>query len=71
MLWGLVCLAGQSLATKASQLRLLISGNCSVVGQTSGLPVHGVSDSVALLTSERRARGPANWQTGGLPHART
>ena len=48
-----------------------ISGNCSGVGQTSGLPVHGVSDSVFLLASKRRARGPANWQTGGLPHART
>ena len=43
----------------------MIISNCSGVGQTSGLPVHGVSDSVFLLASKRRARGPANWQTGG------
>jgi len=42
---------------------------CSGVGRTSGLPVRGVSDSVPLLASQLRARGPANRQTGGLPHA--
>jgi len=48
-----------------TEVSVRISGNCSGVGQTSGLPVHGVSDSVFLLASKRRARGPANWQTGG------
>ena len=46
-------------------------GNCSDVGQTSGLPVHGASGSVNLVRSEHRARGPANRQTGGLPHPPT
>jgi len=45
--------------------------NGSGVGQTSGLPVHGVSDSVPIGSPEHRARGPANRQTGGLPHGRT
>ena len=39
------------------------------MGQTSGLPVHGVSDSVPIGSLEHRARDPANRQTGGLPHA--
>ena len=60
-----------ALQAAAEAFRVLLPpGNCSGVGQTSGLPVHGVSDSVALLTSKRRARGPAYWQTGGLPHKR-
>ncbi|MCX6914865.1 MAG: hypothetical protein NT167_17745, partial [Verrucomicrobia bacterium] len=42
--------------------------NCSGVGQTSGLPVHGFSDSVPIGSPEHRARGR---QTGGLPHVRT
>jgi hypothetical protein len=42
--------------------------NCSGVGQTSGLPVHGASDSVNPMASKLRARGPVNRQTGGLPH---
>jgi hypothetical protein len=48
-----------------------MTGNCSgrSVGQTSGLPVHGASGSVDLMASRLRARGPANRQTGGLPHA--
>jgi len=45
--------------------------NCSGVGQTSGLPVHGASGSVNLVRSEPRARGPANRQTRGLPHPPT
>ena len=45
--------------------------NCSGVGQTSGLPVHGVSDSVSIGSPEHRAGGPANRQTGGLPHVPT
>jgi hypothetical protein len=48
-----------------------INGNCSGVGQTSGLPVHGASGSVNLVRSEHRARGPANRQTRGLPHPPT
>jgi hypothetical protein len=43
----------------------------SGVGQTSGLPVHGASGSMFPVASKRRARGPANRQTGGLPHAPT
>jgi hypothetical protein len=46
-------------------------GNCSGVGQTSGLTVHGVSGSVVLGMGKLRARGPANRQTGGLTHALT
>jgi cbb3-type cytochrome oxidase maturation protein len=42
--------------------------NRSGVGQTSGLPVCGASGSVNLMGSKLRARGPANRQTGGLPH---
>jgi hypothetical protein len=45
--------------------------NCLGVGQTSDLPVHGASGSVPLVASKLRARGPANRQTGGLPHAPT
>ncbi|MGA2660124.1 MAG: GIY-YIG nuclease family protein [Verrucomicrobiota bacterium] len=45
--------------------------NCSGVGQTSGLPVHGASGSVNLVRSEHRARGPANRQTRSLPHPPT
>jgi hypothetical protein len=45
-----------------------IMGNCSGVGRTSGLPVQGASGSVLALASTFRARGPVNWQTGGLPH---
>ena len=41
------------------------AGNCSGVGQTSGLPVHGVSDSVLIGPLEHRARDPADRQTGG------
>jgi hypothetical protein len=47
------------------------SCNCSGVGQTSVLPVHGASGSVNLVRSEHRARGPANRQTRGLPHSPT
>ncbi|MGA2659416.1 MAG: hypothetical protein ABSH34_18075 [Verrucomicrobiota bacterium] len=47
------------------------SSNCSGVGQTSGLPVHGASGSVNLVRSEHRAGGPANRQTRGLPHPPT
>ncbi len=36
------------------------AGNYSRVGQASGLPVHGVSDSVPIGSLEHRARGPAN-----------
>jgi hypothetical protein len=43
--------------------------SCSYVGQTSGLPVHGASGSVTMMGPKLRARGPANRQTGGLPHA--
>ena len=46
-------------------------GNCSGVGQTSGLPVHGASGSVSLGAPQRRARDPANRQTGGRPHVPT
>ena len=42
--------------------------NCLGVGQTSGLTVHGVSDSVALGKEKLRARDPVNRQTGGLTH---
>ena len=35
------------------------------MGQTSGLPVHGVSDSVPIGAPEHRAGGPVNRQTGG------
>ena len=45
--------------------------DCSGVGQTSGLPVHGVSDSESIGSPEHRAGGPANRQTGGLPHIPT
>jgi len=48
-----------------------LGGNCSCVGQTSGLPVHGGSDSVPLGSPEHRAGGPANRQTGDLPHVPT
>ncbi|MEI6779756.1 MAG: hypothetical protein WCQ21_02440 [Verrucomicrobiota bacterium] len=41
-------------------------GNCSGVGQTSGLTVHGASGSVVLGMGKLGARGPANRQTGGL-----
>jgi hypothetical protein len=41
------------------------------LGQTSGLPVHGASGSVKVVRSEHRARGPANRQTGVLPHPST
>jgi len=44
----------------------LLIRNCSGVGQTSGLPVHGASGSVNPVWSEDRARGPAKRQTGGL-----
>ena len=47
------------------------SPDCSGVGQTSGLTVHGASGSVVLGLGKLRARGPANRQTGGLPHAST
>jgi hypothetical protein len=45
--------------------------NCSGVGQTSGLPVHGASGSVNLMAAKLRARGPVNRQTRGLPHTPT
>ena len=48
-----------------SEIRNPKAGNCSGVGQTSGLPVHGVSDSVFIGSPEHRARDPANRQTGG------
>jgi NADH-quinone oxidoreductase subunit K len=48
-----------------------MNGNCSSVGQTSGLPVRGASGSVNLMASKLRAGGPANRQTGGLPHTPT
>ena len=57
--------AGQNPNGNGQSWLPLRCGNCSGVGQTSVLPVHGVSDSVFLLASRRRARGPANWQTGG------
>ena len=40
-------------------------------GQTSGLTVRGVSDSVALGREKLPARGPVNRQTGGLPNDST
>jgi hypothetical protein len=45
-----------------------LQGNCSAVGRASGLPVDGASGSVFRGT-QLRARGPDNWQTGGLPHS--
>jgi hypothetical protein len=48
-----------------------IERNCSGVGQTSGLPVHGASGSVNLMAAKLRARGPVNRQTRGLPHTPT
>ncbi len=37
------------------------------MGETSGLPVQGVSDSLPLSEPHVRARGPAHRQTGGPP----
>ena len=50
-------------------------GNCSGVGQTSGLPVHGVSDSVFLLAlePEQSRRGQPHWpryELAGAPDMR-
>ena len=59
------------LALPKAEVCILNYGNCSGVGQTSGLPVHGASGSVNLGRSEHRARGPANRQTRGLPHPPT
>ncbi|MCL5097283.1 MAG: Dam family site-specific DNA-(adenine-N6)-methyltransferase [Candidatus Omnitrophica bacterium] len=48
-----------------------IEGHCEDVGRTSGLPVNGASGSASLGITRRRAGGPVNRQTGGLPHGRT
>ena len=59
--WGLADVMNETGITR---------GNCSGpnVGQTSGVPVHEVSDSVSIGSPENRSRDPANRQTGGLAH---
>ena len=63
----------QFVEVKRFALRLVPENksNCSDVGQTSGLPVHGASGSVNLMAAKLRARGPVNRQTRGLPHTPT
>ena len=63
----LIVSARQSSTIKAAELTRF--GNCSCVGQTSGLTVHGASGAMVLGRKKLRARGPSNRQTGGLTHS--